>query len=174
MNPDVQLAERYSRVEQTRATMKEVIDRYNAHMSPVCTCSDRSPGFVQATMKRHEDDDRIWYDGTSCDTGSRLWHELIQISGIQLTSEGDLLTLYPGSDPTKLDDSDLSCCVGIHFHCHGWMDVRQASETNRALVCRSCHLRVSFPAIVKTWGDLRRWSATQLTEAGLCARNGGM
>lgn len=83
---------------------------------------------------------------------------------IVLTEIGDTLSEYPPS--TKFggyeyfvdharDTNKLSTCVGVHTICHGWMDRNRATATHDAISCRCCHLRITFPKSVKTYGDLR-------------------
>lgn len=86
----------------------------------------------------------------------------IPLQPIQLTSEGDLLLEYPPMvdndyfvDHTH-DDKELSCCVGVHKYCKGWIDRNRATKTHDALVCRICHLRVLFPKETETYGALRK------------------
>ena len=71
--------------------------------------------------------------------------------------KGHLPADHPGAHQDNPEDEvkKLSCCVGIHAVCNCWVDVREISDTHRALVCRGCRLRVVFPTMVQTYGDLR-------------------
>ncbi len=93
----------------------------------------------------------------------------IPLKPIQLTLEGDLLSEYPPLsgylvDHTK-DDHELSCCVGVHNYCYGWMDRTGATKMHDAIVCRRCHLRVLFPKNIKTYGELRQTLASRFVQA---------
>lgn len=84
---------------------------------------------------------------------------------IQLTAEGDKLIENSPSPgwfgyeyfvTHRRDDDDLpSMTVGVHAHCNGYIDRVAAAATHDALVCRRCHLRVSFPKGIVTFGELR-------------------
>lgn len=94
-------------------------------------------------------------------------HEIersIPLEPIQLTPEGDLLREYPPSHNYFVDhtrnDCELSCCVGVHDYCDGWVDRTRVTKTHDALICRRCRLRVLFPKEVKTYGELRQALAT--------------
>ncbi|MFC1678469.1 hypothetical protein ACFLZ9_01885 [Patescibacteria group bacterium] len=88
----------------------------------------------------------------------------IPLEPIQLTPEGDYLREYPPSThfggleyfvKHVSDEDKFDCCVGVHKYCGGWMDRRNATETQDAIVCRSCHIRILFPKEVETFGDFR-------------------
>jgi hypothetical protein len=84
----------------------------------------------------------------------------VPLKPIQLSDVGDFLLEYPPSNTMTFpdhskDDNKLSSCVGIHEHCHGWVDRKRTSKTHDVLVCRSCFLRIVFPAEIKTYGELR-------------------
>lgn len=80
---------------------------------------------------------------------------------ILLTAEGDMLEEYPPHgnegflvDHTR-DEDKVNSTAGVHAHCNGWVDRHETTKTHNALVCRKCHLRVSFPKSVTTYGGLR-------------------
>jgi hypothetical protein len=100
----------------------------------------------------------------------------VPLEPIQLTLDGDMLSEYPPStngffpkyfvDHTR-DNRTLNSCVGIHDYCNGWADRLRATETQDAIVCRVCHLRVLFPREIKTYGELRQFLATQRTQVAV-------
>lgn len=92
----------------------------------------------------------------------------VPLKPVSLTPEDDLLEEYPPSgayyaNHTR-DDQNLGSCVGIHAFCRGWMDRRRATKTHDALVCRRCYLRVLFPNVIKTYGELRQALASKSTQ----------
>lgn len=80
----------------------------------------------------------------------------IPLEPIKLTVAGDFLYEYPpgGFDHTR-DSHRLGSCVGVH-DCGGWMDKIDVTPSYSVLYCRQCHLRVSIPSGIETYGDLRR------------------
>ena len=95
----------------------------------------------------------------------------IPLEPIQLTEQGDHLCEYPPSVRTfgpkylishTRDTSEIGSCVGVHEHCDGWVDRREATALHDALVCRACSMRILFPKDVKTYGDLRKSLEQQL------------
>ena len=76
------------------------------------------------------------------------------IEPIVLTEHGETLRGYP--DSRGGDEGELYTCIGVHDVCNCWMDIRRASWTHNALLCRGCGLRVVIPMDVKTYGDLRQ------------------
>lgn len=91
---------------------------------------------------------------------------------IILTTDDDELHEYPPSpkgvmgddflvDHTR-DEDELSTCVGVHGYCQGWVDRGRVTKDKDVLVCRCCHLRVTFPRTVKTYGELRAYLAKEL------------
>jgi len=80
------------------------------------------------------------------------------INPIVLTSFGETITGYPGSEET--DDSKLGgccSCIGVHDVCEGFVDIKEISTTHKAIICRECHLRVVVPASIQTYGQLREY-----------------
>ena len=71
---------------------------------------------------------------------------------IVLTAEGEKL-YHP--QPDLQENSKLSLMPGVHAVCQGWVDRRDVSETHRAIHCRTCGLRITFPRKVDTYGKLR-------------------
>lgn len=92
---------------------------------------------------------------------------------IVLTQYGETLLEYPkdnyGSsverdqDNSEDEQAELSCCVGVHAVCRGWVDHSEISETYQVLTCRKCNLRFMFPKEVKTYGDLRAFCEVRLS-----------
>lgn len=85
----------------------------------------------------------------------------VPLDPILLTAEGDMLEEYPPHgnegflvDHTR-DEDKVNSTAGVHAHCNGWVDRHETTKTHNALVCRKCHLRVSFPKSVTTYGGLR-------------------
>lgn len=99
------------------------------------------------------------------DAASWLAAEIVRsrpLPPIALTAIGETLREYPPQDVfgTHARDADsLGSCVGVHDVCGGWMDRKRVSATYDALVCRSCHLRVTIPNGIATYGDLRAYFA---------------
>lgn len=97
----------------------------------------------------------------------------VPLQPVQLTADGDMLLEYPKQAAffggleyfvSHTRDADaLSSCVGVHKHCHGWVDRNRATDTHDSLVCRRCHMRVLFPTEVKTYGQLREALAAKWT-----------
>lgn len=95
----------------------------------------------------------------------KVRHEIersIPLDSIQLTAEGDMLEEYPPSrrDERWLvdharDEDKFGMTAGIHTDCNGWIDRIDTTKTHSTLVCRKCHLRVTFPRHVTTYGALR-------------------
>jgi len=84
---------------------------------------------------------------------------------ILLTVDGDFMQEYPRDkffEHTR-DDHTLSSCVGIHKYCGGFMDHKETTETNSVIICRSCLLRILLPSEIKTYGELREYSAQQIS-----------
>jgi hypothetical protein len=80
---------------------------------------------------------------------------------IPLTELGESLQPYPkfdGSDYKMLDDNTIGNCMGVHHVCGGFVDLKEVSKTNNAMICRSCGLRVVLPNTVETYGELREWT----------------
>lgn len=80
---------------------------------------------------------------------------------IKLTKFNEYLREYPGSssgDTDKDDTAKLSCCIGVHETCDGWMDINSISKTHKAIRCRNCSLRVVIPISIETYAQLREWS----------------
>jgi hypothetical protein len=77
---------------------------------------------------------------------------------IILTGDGDTLRGPRGInwDPDEKPVSSVAA-VGIHNICEGWVDCIPISETNHALVCRHCKLRVTFPNRIDTWAKLSEY-----------------
>ncbi len=94
----------------------------------------------------------------------------VPLTPIQLTPEGDILLEYPrnvvfgGFLRHSRDNDRLDSCVGIHGHCHGWMDRHNVSFTHDSISCRACYLRVTFPRETKTYGELRQALAAKLAK----------
>ena len=74
---------------------------------------------------------------------------------ITLTVYGETLRSYDGS--TVGDDGELSCVIGVHDICRGFIDIRDVSKTHKVLICRSCSMRVVVPNRVKKYADLRNF-----------------
>lgn len=113
--------------------------------------------FIMVTDQHHSREELI----------NRLVVEIkrsVPLEPVPLTSEGDLLREYPPDDRLGApfvdharDDSVLNIgVVGLHMYCNGWMDRTKTSATHDAIVCRQCHLRVTFPTEVRTYGELRQ------------------
>lgn len=85
----------------------------------------------------------------------------IPLEPIRLTEEGDMLEEYPppphnGYLVDHARDTDaIKMTAGVHVRCNGWIDCHETSATHTTLVCRKCHLRVSFPKTITTYGELR-------------------
>jgi hypothetical protein len=96
---------------------------------------------------------------------------------IRLTSEGDFLQEYPPSPfhyaeypyfvEHRREDSQVSTCVsvGIHKYCGCVINRRRSAEDRDALVCAGCHLRVTFPRFVHTYGELRKSLSESLAKS---------
>lgn len=98
----------------------------------------------------------------------------IPMEPIRLNEAGDWLIErndYPvslvdglGYFVTHARDGDrLASCVGLHKGCRGYLDKIPSTDSEEALVCSNCHLRVLFPKDVKTYGQLREALMTQWT-----------
>ena len=96
----------------------------------------------------------------------------VPLQPIQLTADGDMLLEYPRQNKAiglsyfvdhARDADKLGSCVGVHKHCQGWVDRNRATDTQDALVCRRCHIRVLFPKDVKTYSQLREALAVKWT-----------
>jgi hypothetical protein len=77
---------------------------------------------------------------------------------IVLTPYGETLREHPPSNAFgehARDSTRLTGCVGVHDVCGGWVDLRRASASHDALLCRGCGLRVIVPRTLATYGDLR-------------------
>lgn len=94
----------------------------------------------------------------------------VPLEPIQLTAEDDHLCEYPRGTHAfgfgyfvshTRDENGLCSCAGVHEFCNSFMDRTRATQTQDAIVCRRCHLRVLFPREVETYGDLRRALAPQ-------------
>ncbi len=72
---------------------------------------------------------------------------------IRLNADGDVLTHYP--DSPALDERRLEICIGVHLICSGWVDFVATTRWRNAMKCRSCGLRLTVGAEVRTYGDLR-------------------
>ncbi len=56
------------------------------------------------------------------------------------------------------DDLALPSHLARHTACGGVAARRAISETHAAFSCNTCYGRFTYPANLKTWGDLRAWS----------------
>lgn len=84
---------------------------------------------------------------------------------ILLTQDGDVLQDFPNREQSRVgseyfvdhihDDHKLKSQTGIHAFCGGKVYIRRVTADHRALYCEECHLRVTFPLGVKTYGELR-------------------
>ena len=74
---------------------------------------------------------------------------------IKISKFGDKLDSYPQSK--DCDETKIQGYIGTHEICSGFVDVKDASETYRALCCRSCGLRIMIPVELKTLGELRNY-----------------
>lgn len=81
------------------------------------------------------------------------------IKPIKLTEYGETLLGYPGSE--RGDEGELSCGIGVHAICNGWVDIKPVSTTHKAIICRECNMRILVPESVKTYGDLRSFFNAQ-------------
>lgn len=72
---------------------------------------------------------------------------------------GNFLCEYPPSGSGLVDHSrdhnDMGHSAGTHRYCGGYMDRHRATETDDAISCRKCRLRVQFSREVQTYGALR-------------------
>jgi hypothetical protein len=87
-------------------------------------------------------------------------HTLQAMEPILLTTEGDLMCEYPSKHTSNTDE--LTSCVGVHKICNGFMDRKHTTETHDVITCRACHLRLSFPNTIKTYGELRSFFGAKL------------
>lgn len=99
----------------------------------------------------------------------------IPFAPIYLTSEEDTLVENPPRttdlaryehfvDHTK-DVSKLPfLSIGIHNYCDGAVERIRTSEKFSSLVCRKCCLRVTIPAEIKTYGELRQHMESKLSK----------
>ena len=98
----------------------------------------------------------------------KIIEESKPLTPIQLTHEGDILEEHYPHAGLEIhhahvnDKTILSKKLGLHKYCEGeiWR-IRVAREYN-ALYCNSCHLRISFPNIIWTYGELRKYMAQML------------
>lgn len=118
--------------------------------------------------------------GYSDDLPKYVYERMLQaipLEPIQLSSEGETLLegpvqlkdrMNPYFVKHKNDDTEVtSGAVGIHAYCHGWIEARKISETHNALHCRVCCLRLTFPATIKTYGELRQFFQKKLAQEEL-------
>lgn len=111
--------------------------------------------------------DSLWGYVAKKETGIGLVKEArglidqsVPLKPIVLTQYGESLREYPPDQRGiytvhTRDDHPLRFSPGAHEVCLGWVDLRVASSTHNALVCRTCHLRVVIPSSVDTYGALR-------------------
>ena len=104
----------------------------------------------------------------------------IPLKPIRLTPEGEKLREYPPHrgyprlgnyfvDHTR-DGHELnynSLGVGVHARCGGLVCRVDVTETLDALVCKVCNLRVLFPKLTKTYGELRTFLASTFVQVGV-------
>lgn len=76
------------------------------------------------------------------------------MDAIRLTNDGDYLLEYPSEKGTNENDA-ISCCVGLHQHCNGWVDKKDVTEKYDVLLCRACCLRIKISKTIKTYKQLR-------------------
>lgn len=69
---------------------------------------------------------------------------------IMLTRFGEVLR------SEQAEEDELSCCIGVHHICKGFIDIRDISITHKVIICRGCALRIVIPVSVKTYKDLRK------------------
>lgn len=89
----------------------------------------------------------------------------LSFSPLFITKSGEALAPYPSVPPlfgeAKKSDERMTgrigSCFATHFICHGFIDLKQVSETHNAICCRSCGLRVVIPGAIETWEDLRAY-----------------
>ena len=79
---------------------------------------------------------------------------------IQLTRYGDSLTSTKNT-VTHTDEDQIpcgkSCCMGMHERCSGKLHCEKISDTYCVINCDLCNLHVYFPAIIKTYLQLREY-----------------
>lgn len=87
-----------------------------------------------------------------------------ELKPIRLTKENNYLLEYPSPmlNEHTADKDKLSCCIGLHKTCIGWVDIRKTTPTHNVILCRACGLRITIPNDVKTYGDLRKYINTKL------------
>ena len=66
-------------------------------------------------------------------------------------------TMIEHSGVRNGDGIKLSGRIGSHDICGGWIDIIQISKENKAIICKTCYLRVVIPAYIKTYGELREY-----------------
>ncbi len=99
---------------------------------------------------------------------TRLIDESRPFQMIRLTKQGDYLIepvphkgsyFTTGSDyfvKHKRDTDELPGVFGFHKRCGGQIGRTLSNETQDALVCRNCYLRIPISTAVRTYGDLRK------------------
>ena len=99
---------------------------------------------------------------------ARIEKERIRKSrGVVVSAEGDVILPY-SSDSSET--SKLSCCIGTHDICNGWVDIVQTTPNKHVLHCRNCGLRIVMPVEVDTFAKMREYFGN--LPALLLAKNG--
>lgn len=77
---------------------------------------------------------------------------------ITLTKYGEKL-IEDDPKPDHSDADELGTILGIHELCRGFIEKNETSEYYSAIFCRRCYLRVIIPNDIRTYGELREYSA---------------
>ena len=75
---------------------------------------------------------------------------------IRLTEFEEIL-LDDDRDSERTEESKLEGRIGIHAICGGFVYIHRVSLTHKAIFCMDCCLRITVPAEVKTYADLREY-----------------
>lgn len=88
---------------------------------------------------------------------------------IPLTQDGDIMLIYD-TDTSKgfwvrdwflfdhvNDETKLPKYPGEHKDCGGIFEIKNGAKGLTVLLCNECHLRLTFPETIKTYGDIRKF-----------------
>ena len=74
--------------------------------------------------------------------------------GFKISELGDRIDFRFTGFIEDYDNLELLMCTGVHGVCGGFIEVIDISKY-KVLLCRKCHLRVSFPKEIETYGKFR-------------------
>ena len=88
---------------------------------------------------------------------------------IPLTQDGDIMLIYDTDTSDGFwvrdwflfdhvnDETNLPKYPGKHKECGGGFEIKNGAKGLNVLLCNECHLRLTFPETIKTYGELRKF-----------------